>query len=211
MKHINEIVAAFEDEKFKNFVAWPLRWVPELKHESLVATALSAFLSEKNIACRREFRVEKSRTSRRYDLTIEGTPMELKYHLDFDIDLILKTISSPLAHRRLERAAASSWNAGQSFLNELHRAKNSYFLWSICARGNYIPDKACMRRQASAWLDRLYGQDIMDSNDYVATKVSEVSCVVKVLFPDTHVQRLALVEGGESTLHSLLFYRSTKL
>jgi hypothetical protein len=205
MKHFPAIEAAFEHKDFQHAVATAIEWAPELKHESLVNTMLSCLLRKNDIASVREVKAAQTLNSRRYDLTIDGTPLETKYHLDFDVDSVLSSVQNPIGPYS---ASPSTWHAGDQFLNELHRANNSYFLWSVCDRGPNPPVTACMRTKTLKWLNKL--QKNSNSSGYVLRAMQSICNIVSREFPDVSSEQLPSVLVQKSnidiSLHSILFF-----
>ena len=136
-KSIPEIISSgFEHHDFVSIVTDVLDWVPELKHENLVCTHLSASLRKMGMQSMGEVTV----TGRRYDMNIEGHHLEAKYHLEGDLYEVLDTLE-PQSKYLYDK---KGWNsASKAIHDELNRGVPSWFLWMVCVRDpdsteNYI-------------------------------------------------------------------------
>jgi hypothetical protein len=123
---INAVLTnALSDPALKKSICRFLDWAPEIKHEGLVSTHISAFLSENGTKARRE----QSMSRRRIDILVEGQSIEAKYHFEGDLLEIEQALSAGAVHN------ASGWNsATNAVLGELARGKASYFMWHVCVR-----------------------------------------------------------------------------
>ena len=201
------ISAAFETEELQRAVSTAIEWAPEIKHETLVATMLSSVLNKNKTNSMREVRSDRLRRSRRYDIKIDQVPLEAKYHFEFDIESIHCSVTqaaSELSH--LGSKSQSSWSAGDAFLKELNRTRNSFFLWSICDRGPNPAMTACMRKNLVAWHRSLGRRGITDSAAYLHEKLNEVVNMSSTALPGLVVCRLQNVLGGNACLSTFLFF-----
>ena len=204
----DSISEAFLSNELQRAVSTAIEWAPEVKNEALLSTLLSAVLNRSGVQSMREVRIERTRSSRRHDMKINDLPLEAKYHFEFDIESICRSLarsSTELAH--LGHKPFNSWSAGDAFLKELSRTRNSYFLWSVCDRGPDPVPNACMRKNALAWHRELCRRGVSDSRAYLEEQLEQVMTMSKATMPGLHVRKLPDIEGGSTRLRSFLFFR----
>ena len=124
------LATAFTASRFTDPVRFALDWAPEIKHEGLVTTSLSAYLRSIGVQSRREVSLSK----RRIDLYIGSSAIEAKYHFEGDLLEIERNLRNNATH------GATAWNsATNAILGELARGRASYFLWLVCIRSPDMP------------------------------------------------------------------------
>ncbi|WP_156373570.1 hypothetical protein [Pseudorhodoferax sp. Leaf267] len=104
-----------------------LDWVPELKHEGLICTYLSASLRQQGVDSTREVTVKH----RRYDIKVNGQHVEAKYHVEGDLHEVIESFA-PSTNFSYN---SKGWNsASKAVHDELRRGDSSWFLWLIAVR-----------------------------------------------------------------------------
>lgn len=197
---------ALDNKKIKDVIKFSLDGAPEIKHEGMISTLISAYLREQGIVSRREVSsqyLKISNENRRYDLIVENERIEAKYNFEGDLLEISKDFK-----RVKEIDLVKRNTAYKSIYKEVSRGIDSYFLWHICIRRNLINDTYKCEDLIKNYYNKLSIQNISDcyAIDYAKKIIEgEIYGNFKSINEKIKIQGLPSIEGKNDTILSYLY------
>ncbi|MCR5868502.1 hypothetical protein [Aquincola sp. J276] len=193
---------AFGQEVMRSCVIEALDWTPELKHEGLICTFLSASLRRRGIQATREVTVNR----RRYDINVNGQNVEAKYHVEGDLHEVISSFAQDSKFRYDKRG----WNsASKAIHDEINRDEPTWFLWLIAVRDYRaiqpfiylrLIKKFYEKSGASSWSQAVVTASCLLDNEVLSAFQSRLNATV---------HKLPVIRGEHTALVSRL-YRLTR-